>query len=74
MVDAAQKAKILEEFKKLDADNTGFLDRNEVKRSLKELYDAIDLKLTDADVDNLIKRVDKNNDGKISIDEFINLI
>ncbi len=74
MADAAQKAKILEEFKKLDADNTGFLDKNEVKRSLKELYDSMDLRLTDADVDHLIKSVDKNNDGKISIEEFVNLI
>ena len=74
MADAAQKAKIHEEFKKLDSDNTGFLDKNEVKRALKECYDSMDLRLSDADVDHLIKSVDKNNDGKISIEEFVNLI
>lgn len=71
---ADQKAKILEEFKKYDKDGSGQLDHKEVKDALKSLYSSIDLRLSDADIDRMIAQVDKNKDGKISIDEFVNLI
>ncbi len=74
MADANQKSKILEEFKKLDKDRSGYLDHEEIKRCLKDLYESIDLKMSDADVDALITQVDKNKDGRISVEEFVNLL
>ena len=74
MTDPSVKAKLLDEFRKLDADNSGFLDHQELKKCLNNLYSSIDLKMTDADVDNLIKQVDKNGDGKVSFEEFVNLL
>lgn len=74
MADANQKSKILEEFKKLDKDRSGYLDHEEIKRCLKDLYESIDLKMSDADVDALIAQVDKNKDGRISVEEFVNLL
>ena len=61
MADAAQKQKIAAEFKKLDKDNSGFLTHDEVKNAIKQIYAEIDLKLTDKDIDQMIKTVDKNN-------------
>ena len=74
MADSAQKDKITQKFKSLDKDNSGFLNRDEVKKGLKEIYAEIDLKLTDVDIDQMIKRADKNNDGKIQINEFVEMI
>jgi Ca2+-binding EF-hand superfamily protein len=74
MVDANQKSKILEEFKKLDKDKSGYLDHDEIKRCLRDLYESIDLKMSDAYVEALINQVDKNKDGKISVEEFVNLL
>lgn len=71
---ADQKAKVLEEFKKLDKDGSGQLDHNEVKKALKEMYASIDLRLSDADIDHMIATVDKNKDGKVNIEEFVNLL
>ena len=69
-----QKKQVEEQFKKLDLSNNGFLEASEVKAALKELYSSIDLKMSDADIDHLIKSVDKSGDGKIQIDEFLALI
>lgn len=71
---ADQKAKILESFKKLDVDNSGYLNKDEIKKALKEIYSEIDIRLSDSDIDHLIQSVDKNNDGKIQIEEFVNLL
>lgn len=71
---ADTKAQVKAKFQELDKDKTGYLDHNEVKAALKELYSSIDLRLSDADIDQMIKQVDKDNNGKISIEEFINLI
>lgn len=60
--------------KKLDKDNSGYLDKEEVRNGIKLIYKEIDLCLSDADIDRMIKSVDKNNDGKIQIDEFMELI
>ena len=71
---ADNRAAVLAEFKKYDKDGTGILDHNEVKAAMKDVCSAIDLRLSDADIDVLIKRVDKNNDGKVNIEEFAQLI
>ncbi|CAF0962968.1 unnamed protein product, partial [Brachionus calyciflorus] len=73
MSDNSTKEKITEQFKKLDKNNTGHLEINEVKEALKQIYTSIDIRLTDADLAKMIQSVDKNGDGKININEFVQL-
>lgn len=54
-------------FKKYDADNSGFLDKNELKKILTESGH----KFTEAETDEILKRADANKDNKISFEEFI---
>lgn len=74
MADAEKKSKVLEQFKKLDKDQSGLLNKEEIKAALKEIYSEIDLHLSDADIEHLINSADKNGDGKINIEEFIQLL
>jgi Ca2+-binding EF-hand superfamily protein len=74
MANANQKSRILDEFKKLDKDRSGYLDHDEIRRCLKDLYESIDLKMSDTAVEALIGQVDRNKDGKISVEEFVNLL
>ena len=71
---SADKGVIQAEFKELDKDGSGFLSRDEIKNALKRLYENIDLKLSDQDIQHLLDQADKNKDGKISIEEFMSLI
>ena len=56
-------------FNHIDKDKSGQLDKSDVKALLKEVG-ASD-KLTDGDIDNIIKAVDKSGDGKVSFEEFV---
>lgn len=67
MSDAEQKAKILEQFKKLDKNNEGSLDHTEIKSGIKAIYSEINLCLSDADIDRMIKTADVNGDGKLFV-------
>jgi len=58
-----QKAKIQELFKKLDTENNGNLDHAELKKGLKMIYSEINLCLSDADIDHMIKSADVSGDG-----------
>ena len=53
-------------FAKFDVDGNGYLERDELKVVGAELG----LDMTNADVDNMIKDLDYNLDGKISREEF----
>lgn len=53
-------------FAVFDTDNSGSIDRKELKRILKKL----DQKLTDAELDAMMAEVDTNGDGEISFEEF----
>lgn len=74
MVESADKAAALQLLKKLDKDNSGFLDKEELRVGIKLIYREIDLRMTDADIDRLIQTADKNHDGRIEIEEFMELI
>lgn len=54
-------------FKKYDTNNSGCLDKNELKKILCESGH----KFTDAEVDEIMKRADPNGDNEISFDEFV---
>lgn len=73
-MDSQQKEKLQNLFKQTDKDGSGFLNHDEIKSALKQIYEGIDLRLTDSQIDQLIAQVDSNNDGKVQYDEFIKLI
>lgn len=53
-------------FTSFDADNSGFIDKNELLAVSKELG----RELNPAELEECLKDLDRNHDGKISYDEF----
>lgn len=54
-------------FERLDSDNSGYIESSEVAKLLDDVYDG---KAPNFEIQTFIKFFDKNNDGKISWDEF----
>jgi Ca2+-binding EF-hand superfamily protein len=73
MVDSIQKAIILQEFKKLDKNENGLLDYDELRPWLIQLAAEINLQLTENDIEKLLSTLDVNKDGIISVEDFLNL-
>ena len=63
-----KKEKLFETFSKFDIDNSGFITKDELLKALKAE------KSQEKEVENLIKAVDKNGDGKIDYKEFLQLM
>lgn len=62
-------------FRELDSDNSGFLDRDELKQVVDwvlEQFGSLGLTNTDEDAikANFINKVDTNTDGKLDEEEF----
>ena len=74
MSNSSHKSQIMQEFKKLDKDGSGFLSHEELRTWIVELAKEIDMNMTENDIDMLISKVDKDKDGQISVEEFIKLI
>jgi Ca2+-binding EF-hand superfamily protein len=74
MSNQAHKASILQEFKKLDKDGSGYLSHDELRAWILKLAKEINMIMTENDIEMLISKVDKDKDGKISVEEFIKLI
>ncbi|XP_031176594.1 parvalbumin 6 [Sander lucioperca] len=71
------KTKSFDEVKKvflvLDADNSGFIEEEELKFVLKGFArDGRDL--TDKETKEFLRAADKDGDGKIGVDEFASLV
>ncbi|XP_059161696.1 neo-calmodulin-like isoform X2 [Physella acuta] len=60
-------SKLAQLFKQYDSDNSGFLDKNE----LRKILEASGHKFTDPEVNEILKNADKSGDGKISFEEFM---
>ncbi|CAH8876185.1 unnamed protein product [Trichobilharzia szidati] len=60
-----QEAKWIEVFNKIDKDKNGSLSLAEVQQCFKEI--KVDPKLAE----NFIKETDANDDGKVSLDEYL---
>lgn len=62
-------------FTNADTDKSGFIERGELKSVLNEISEALGIPSpTDAEIDVELKRLDTNNDGKVSKQEFRTLV
>ena len=62
-------------FKLYDADESGFLEREEIKKLLNDACGELGAPaITDTQLDEVIKTVDDNGDGKFSFDELFKVI
>ena len=58
-----------------DADKSGFLERDEIKKLLNDACAELGAPaITDAQLDEVIKTVDDNGDGVFSFDELFKVI
>jgi len=70
MRDSDSQAEIFEAFRVFDKDGDGKIDKGE----LKHVLTSIGEKLTEEEVDEMLREADTNNDGVIDIKEFSNLL
>ena len=60
--------KLTEIFKELDESGEGLLSKDELKKGYKKFFTD---KITDSEFDQIMKTIDQDNSGQISIEEFI---
>lgn len=69
------KAELLQKFKDLDNDGSGFLNFEEVKTAfhafIKKFPDS-PISFTDEEIEIFFETADDDGDGKISYEEFVN--
>jgi uncharacterized membrane protein len=57
-------------FKKIDTDDSGFIEANELKNVMKEL----DIEVTDEEAAIVMKNLDINGDGKLQFEEYLRMV
>lgn len=58
-------------FDAVDTDKSGYLERNELEAVMSSVSSEFDFdQPTKEDVDEILKEIDVNSDGKISLNEF----
>ncbi|XP_053382173.1 uncharacterized protein LOC123540088 [Mercenaria mercenaria] len=62
-----EKERLKTAFKVLDLDQDGFISRDELSHALSKTGDQF----TEKEINDIIERADKNNDGKIDYNEFV---
>ena len=70
MKDTDSEEEIREAFKVFDRDNNGFISAAE----LRHVMTSIGEKLTDDEVDEMIREADVDGDGQINYEEFVKVI
>ena len=71
------KSEVQKIFNQYDTNKNGVLDKTEIIEAIKDLNGHLVLlgyTLDEDEIQSIIKRADKNNDGQIQIEEFIHLI
>jgi calmodulin len=71
-----RRKEALKLFQKYDKDKSGFLDKAELRFALEELnliFMNVGLAISPAEINSIIANADKDGDGKIDIEEFVNL-
>ena len=69
-----RRLRVRQEFLKLDKDRSGYLEVNELKQWLYSLAKGVEIRLSDEDVAKLIETIDKENKGKVSMENFVKLL
>ncbi|MGQ0839989.1 EF-hand domain-containing protein [Actinokineospora sp.] len=65
-----ERAKEVEtDFNEIDTDNDGFITVAELKKSMKD-----DPKVSEANIDAMVKWADENTDGKLTLAEYNKLV
>jgi len=67
---AEEEAELLESFKVFDKNGDGFISAKE----LQDMMLTLGEKLTNEEVDEMIKEADTNGDGKVDYEEFVKLM
>eukprot|EP00168_Porphyra_purpurea_P010484 TRINITY_DN25_c0_g1_i2.p2 TRINITY_DN25_c0_g1~~TRINITY_DN25_c0_g1_i2.p2 ORF type:complete len:152 (-),score=64.87 TRINITY_DN25_c0_g1_i2:53-508(-) len=70
MKSADSQAEILEAFKVFDKDNSGKISADELRQVMNNLGE----KLSDEEVNEMIREADTNGDGEIDVKEFIKMM
>jgi Ca2+-binding EF-hand superfamily protein len=71
-----RKKDILNYFKKHDKDNSGYLDRKELRLALNELnkiFVDVGLGLSLNELEDMMTNADRNGDGRVNYREFVNI-
>lgn len=77
MSEIEKRKRMLEIFQKHDADSSGYLEKRELIQALKDItsdYMFIGYEFSNDNVKDLIRRADKDCDGKISIEELLSIM
>lgn len=69
-IEAEEKRKLYNEFRAIDLDGNGLVDKNEMLIFLAKK--GIDEDHRGQIVDELFSKCDQNNDGEVQIEEFVN--
>ncbi|MES1922360.1 calmodulin-like 3 [Bonamia ostreae] len=64
------KSNVKEAFKAFDKDGNGFISLEELKSAMESLGE----KVTKEELQEMVKIADKNNDGKIDYEEFVEIM
>ena len=70
MGDSKRKSKHMDAFRVFDQNGDGFISKTELRRVMSK----IGQKVTDEEIDDMIKSVDMNDDGKVNYEEFTQLM
>lgn len=61
-------------FKEYDKDNSGFIDRKELKEVITATYKKAGIEVTEEAVDFQMNKFDQNKDGKITLQEYADVM
>merc|ERR1711904_601583 len=70
MKDTDTEEELIEAFKVFDRDGNGFISAAELRHVMKNLGE----KLTDEEVDEMIREADVDGDGQINYEEFVKMM